>query len=139
MLGDFDEASGDETAGGGAGGPHERLPELARRLGGSCGVLGGGDGAGGFGGADGLVPAATAEQIEDGLFELLVLCGRLMGAAGVGAEADVVPVALPLFAPGNRAATGGAGLWGVLGGELGWSLFAVGHGLESFPYTYLRL
>ncbi len=123
VLGDVDGALGEEAAGGGAGGFHEGLPEFARRLG-VVGGFGGGEGAGGFGGADGFARAALVEEVEDGLFELVVLCGRFVCAAGVGAEPDVVPVSFPLFAPGDGAAAGVAGLGCGAGG---WFGFAVGH------------
>ncbi len=75
VVGDVDVSGGDEAAGGGAGGLHERSPSgavwlIAVR----GGVLGGGDGSSGFGGADGLVTAALVEEVEDGFLELLILC-----------------------------------------------------------------
>jgi len=88
------------------------------------------DGARGFAGADGLgFPTgctALGEEFQDGGFEFRVLLSGLAATAGVGAEGDDVPVALPLLAPTEGAATGLAGLVGVRGGALGFG-FAVGH------------
>ena len=104
----------------------EGLPDFGVG-GGARGGLGlGGDGAGGLGGADGFVAAAGGEQVENRVFEGAVLIGGLVVAAAVGAEADGVPIALPLFSPLDLPAAGGAGLWRVLGGG-GGSVGAVGH------------
>ncbi len=111
VLGDVDVSGGDEAACGGACGFHERAPRVGvwwlDSSGRAC------DGSGGFGGADGLVAAALAKEVEDGLFELLILSGGFVRAAGIRAEFDVVPIALPLLSPGDGAAAGGAGPGGV--------------------------
>ena len=63
-LRDDDAALSHETTGGGAGGLHERLP---------CGAIFASDGASRLGGADGFVVASIGEELQDGVFELLVL------------------------------------------------------------------
>lgn len=111
LLGDDDFSGGDEAACCCSGGFHEVVP---------CGAVAGvGDGAGGFAGADGFACATLMEQAEDGFFERFVFGGGLVGAAGVAAELDVVPVTLPLFAPGDGAAAGCAGLGGDCGFHVG--------------------
>jgi hypothetical protein len=119
VLGDEDFVGGDEATGSGAGGFHEAFPGLTR--------FGSANQLCGFGGADGLVAAAFGEQLKDGGFEGVVGVGGLMATAGVGAIFYVVPVALPLFAPGDGAAAGLAELVGVRGDAFGF-VFAVGHG-----------
>ena len=132
LLGDDDFSLGDEAAGGGSGGFHEGLPGagglfVGAALGSSA------DEACGFGGADGFVAAtgggAFAEEVEDGGFEGVVEFAGLVASAGVGAELDDVPVALPGFSPGDGAATGFADFLFVRGGAVGFGL-AVGHGAD---------
>jgi hypothetical protein len=75
VLRDDDGACGDEAAGGGAGGFHQELPEMRLLWGVGMGCRG--NGACGFGRADGFVAGSLMEKSEDGLFEEFVLGGGL--------------------------------------------------------------
>lgn len=96
-LGDLDLAGCHQPACRATGRLHQRSPRLVARR--------SRDGSRSFGWADRGAAGAIREQLEDRRFERLVRRASFGASTPIGAVADVVPIALPLLAPFDGAAT----------------------------------